>query len=180
MKVRWMMLGALCTACPPPAMNPTPDPYPGAAGSEAPPVASAPIPPKAEATAATKPPRDAAPPPLTSPNPVAKGSDASVAPALPKGPFKTDKAALKAIGVRAQDCADRNAIALPPTKPLWVRMMLSLAPDGKVVDLRLSGTSGLTTLDECATSAARAVQFPPRESAIWLEAPIGFSANTQD
>ncbi len=161
-------------------MNPTPDPLPAGAASEAPPVASAPTPPKPEATAVAKPLEDAAPPPLTSPNPVAKGSDAGVAPELPKGPFKTDKAALNAIGVRAQDCADRSAIALPPTKPLWVRMMLSVAPDGKVTDLRLSGTSGLTALDECATKAARAVQFPARDAAIWLEAPIGFSANTQE
>jgi hypothetical protein len=167
------LLGLLCTACPPPAMNPSPEPLPAdlTAMPPSPDAGSA-----APAPTAQDPVRrqDAAPPPLSTPNSVVMGSDAGVDAAPERTTFDTDEAALKAIGERAQSCAEQKRIALPPSKPLWVRMMLSVDTDGSVSELRLSGTSGLPALDECATSAARAVRFPPRTVPLWLEAPIGF------
>ena len=185
MRAHWLLLGLACTACPPPAMNPTPDPLPTSGESFPPPGADAASP----AIASTAPgtsgtsgsqPRDAAPPPLRTPNALAPDAGPTPDAAAAVGKFETDDAALKAIGERAQQCAEDNHIALPPKRPLWVRMMLSVGTDGTVKELRLSGTSGLPALDECATSAARAVQFPARNATTWLEAPIGFQASSLD
>ncbi|HMR79533.1 MAG TPA: energy transducer TonB [Polyangiaceae bacterium] len=181
MRLPFALLGLVCVACPPPAMNPTPDPMPtvGTATSPTPDAGS--IPPASAGTSTAQgTPADAAAPPLSTPNPLVKRSDAAADTAPVPAKINTDEDALRAIGERAQSCAEQKRIALPPSKPLWVRMMLSVDTDGSVTDLRLSGTSGLPALDECATAAARAVRFPPRAAPLWLEAPIGFQENSSD
>lgn len=174
----WILVGTLCVACPPPAMNPTPDPLPppGASGAPASTTSAAVSRSDGAAPVASGTPRaDLPPPPLSSPNPTVDGGTSGDAAAVVTA-AKTDEEALRALGERAQACAGEKRIALPPSEPLWVRMMLKVEPDGSVSELRLSSTSGLSDLDTCATAAAKAARFPPRDSATWLEAPIGFRA----
>ena len=181
MRLRFALLGLVCVACPPPAMNPTPDPLPADRTATSPTPDAGSVAPASTGTGTVQgTPVDAAAPPLSTPNPLVKSSDAAADTAPVPAKINTDEDALRAIGERAQSCAEQKRIALPPSKPLWVRMMLSVDTDGSVTDLRLSGTSGLPALDECATAAARAVRFPPRAAPLWLEAPIGFQENASD
>ncbi len=160
-------------------MTPTLEPEPMAPDAAAPAV---PRPPPAATAAPTPKPtvvKDAAPPPLSSPNPIVDGGAAptpeAAAPA-PSGPPETTEAALSQAGHAVLDCfGDEKEMA----GAVLVRVTVNTAGKVTRVDIvKDKSTAALLggSLEKCIRGVFQRQQFPAQRTESVLDVPLDFKA----
>ena len=169
------LLSSACAETPgrAPAEPPAAEPVAAASPSAASPPARAEIhPPPSVETA-----RDAAVPPLKTPNPLATDQDAGTAPTSVTPNEDARTAAIRRVGQIGQTCQARHASGVGGKLVLRV----SLSAEGKVKATNVArdaSTKALLSeaLIKCVVDGARTVVFPaPRDDDTEIELPIQFA-----